>query len=761
MKTAVWTIGFVICWTLCGRAAGVVFAQGAAPVTLTNRALELEIRPSPAPHVARLVHRASGTAVVAAPEHRSLFSIGLAKSGGGLEWIESAAAKQSTLRAENQSGGSRVIMTWSGFPAGELSVTATAVCRPAEPLTFWSIRLHNGTGRAVASVRYPMVMAVPRIGDPADDFVVAPYLPGAMIVWPDKNWPKWYSMPLTYPGSLSAQFIAYQDRTAGVYLAGQDGVGHPHALAISKRPAGYLLHHEYVLSADAKPDWEGPYAVALGVAQGTWCDSADQYKAWAVRQPWCAKTLAQRDDVPQWWKQGPNVHVCEVHTYDSHRVSTGSFYSQLLGYLRNLREKIDGPVVCMLGGWENHRRWTAGDYFPVFDQDNARRTIAAMRSEGFRPFFFLSGLFYTFLNEGVDGSAIPTPPQLLGSFVIDKKTGKPGEFALNESSPGGTWKRRSYEFCVAGPQTKQFFRQVIDRAHELGVDVLQMDQTTHGAGDVCYSTGHGHAPGEGLYTIRAFVDLLTDMRSYGKGKTPDFVLFHEEPHEQLIQCLDGFHVREYKEKEWYRSSPGAIGIPLFSYLYHEYAIGYGGDSCGLSKNDDRWLVRSHAVNMVTGRTPGNSVWSSHQNTLAAHGDQIAMIRNHCRLLNNGGQKYLMLGRMLHPYELNVPKATYKLWGRGKPQEFDEPVVLTSSWQSPDGAIGHLLVNVGRSKQAVSLDLDARNASMPGRCDLDLWTSQGDAKFAPLARGATLPHKWDRDLAPGEVVFVEIRSTTGR
>ena len=45
-----------------------------------------------------------------------------------------------------------------------------------------------------------------------------------------------------------------------------------------------------------------------------------------------------------------------------------------------LRDKIDGPVVAMLAGWENHRRWTAGDYFPIFDEDRARQVIQQLRT---------------------------------------------------------------------------------------------------------------------------------------------------------------------------------------------------------------------------------------------------------------------------------------------------------------------------------------------------------------------------------------------
>jgi hypothetical protein len=738
------------------------YAQDGDVVTLENRALQIRLARSPAPHIAQLIHKATGTSVVSAPAVKDLFVVAFFKEDGSSDLVESSTAGQSSMNIEKVEGGARLTMTYSTFPKAKgLAVQVTITCLEQDPLTRWTIGLANNTGRKVSSVRFPIVTGAPAIGSPDDDFIVLPYLPGALIENPAKNWRVGQSVALPYPGMLSAQFIAYQDRTAGVYLAGMDAQGYPMSLAISKRAEGLQLHHEFSMPADAEKGWSSPYSVSLGVTQGTWCDTADIYKSWAVRQPWCARTLAQRDDVPAWWKAGPDVHVCEVRTYDSKRACTGSYYPKLLDHLRTFQAKIDGPIVAMLAGWENHRRWTAGDYFPIFDRENAKKAIAEMKKEGFRPFFYLSGLFYTFENEGVDGSKIPHAEKYLPYFVVDPKTGRPREFKLDESNPGPgpVWRRHSYEFCVGVPFTREFFRGVIDQAHELGVDVLQMDQTVQGAGSPCYTTQHGHTPGIGLYESQAFQALLQDLRAYGKGKNADFALFHEEPHEQLIQCLDGFHVREYKEKWWYRGSPGAVGIPLFSYLYHEYAIGYGGDSAGLSKDNVRANVRAHAVNLVTGRTPGGSIWWSPKSMYEAHPDQIRMIRNHCRLLKTRAKDYLMLGRMLHPYELDVPKVQCKVWpGHGKPLAVvEDPAILTSSWQSPDGGVGHLFVNISEAPQTLKVGLDTRNAPCPDSRDVDVYSSEQDA-FQPLWKDVPLPKEFTRNLAPGEAVFVEVRRT---
>ncbi|HPA19033.1 MAG TPA: DUF6259 domain-containing protein [Verrucomicrobiae bacterium] len=750
---------------LCGACVTAMAAGAADVAVLENTSLRMEIRGAPTPSIERLIHKPSGQEIVVGSKGVGLFSIFLEKPGGATETIESGRAGESSIAAPGSGG---VTIRCGKFPVPGLVVEVTATCETNSLETLWSMRIENGTGRRITAVRFPQALAVETIGEGIDDFIVLPAMSGSLIENPSQNWREGQSVNLRYPGDLSAQFLAYQDRTAGLYLAGMDSQGHPKSMVALKQAGGTRFWHEVVPVPDAPgadgKDWRSSYPVALGVTSGTWCDTADRYKRWALNQAWCAKRLVDRGDIPTWWKNGPDVHVCEVRTYDSKRTCTGSYYPRLLDHLRTFREKIDGPIVAMLAGWENHRRWTGGDYFPIFDADNARRVIGEMKQEGFRPFFFLSGLFYTYRNEGRDGGEISAANGHAASYVVDEKTGNPKEYVLNESNPSGDWKRHSYQFCASAPETRKFFCDVIDRARDVGVDVLQMDQTTQGAADACYSAAHGHPPGPGVYQSRSFWALLDALRQHGKKGSADFILLHEEPHEQLIPHLDGFHVREYFEKRWYRGYPGAVGIPLFSYLYHEYAIGYGGDSAGLSKDNSRWNVRCHAMNLVAGRTPGGSIWSSHQSMYDAHPDQIAIIRNHCRLLKTRAKDFLMLGTMLHPLELRVPMLDIGLGVRKGDKWVTEkiptPAILTSSWQSPDGAVGHLFVSIAETKQPLKVALDTRNAPPARSYDAEILRSTDVELFKPLWRKAQMPKEFIADLEPMETVFIELRKSGG-
>jgi hypothetical protein len=737
-------------------------AQAVWPDTVVENAhLRLVFGTRPVPFLRQLVHKPSMQNLLAQPASQSLFSLELPQATGGTASFESQRAKEGGLEVRRVEGGQHLVIEFAGLgPAGNVRVRLDGRLDDDEPWVRWSLAIGNPGRQPLAAVRFPYVAAVPAIGSPNDDVIVAPAFPGVLIENPAQNWPANYRAGWAFPGQQSAQFMAFQDRTAGLYLASMDTVGYGRALRVAKQDNKRLvLFHEYLLPEQPTAVWESPYAVALGVTAGTWQDTADIYKRWAVRQPWCARKLAQRPDIPDWWKRGPCIHTCSVRTQDADGRCNGSYYPQLREHLRVLRAKIDGPVLPLLAAWENHRVWTAGDYFPVFDAAQAEGTIAQLRQDGFLPFVFLSGLYYTFRNDGPDGSAVPGWERYTASFVIDCETGQPATAVLGNHRKDG-WCRHSYSFCPAAPGTKAFFLAALDQLHALGIDVVQMDQATPGAGGACFSTAHGHPPGPGTYQALAFRQLLTDIRRHGRTLSPQFVLFNEELHEELIPYLDGFHTRESRERWWYRNTPGARGIPLFTYLYHEYAVAYGGEGPSALKFNSPAVVREHAVNLVTGKTPAVSVWSRQEAMAEAHPDQIHMLRNHSRLLKTEAQRFLMLGRMLHPLEFDVRKVTYQIpverdgqW-RGEP--FEDAAVLTSAWQSPEGLVGHCLVNITNVKQSLRLALDTRGATDWRRARVDLYRAERPEAWEQLSPGTRLPYDCRLELSPLEAVFFILR-----
>jgi len=149
-----------------------------------------------------------------------------------------------------------------------------------------------------------------------------------------------------------------------------------------------------------------------------------------------------------------------VRTYDPRtRLCNGSYYPKLREHLETFREKIDGPVVrCCPAG-----RTTAGGRPANTSRSSTRsRPRACWRrfAGTVSPFPYLSGLFYTFQNEGRDGGDLSSWERYANSLVIDPASGKPNLRARRVFA--GREKRleaHSYQFCPAAPGVKEFFRR--------------------------------------------------------------------------------------------------------------------------------------------------------------------------------------------------------------------------------------------------------------------------------------------------------------
>jgi hypothetical protein len=123
----------------------------------------------------------------------------------------------------------------------------------------------------------------------------------------------------------------------------------------------------------------------------------------------------------------------------------------------------------------------------------------------------------------------------------------------------------------------------------------------------------------------------------------------------------------------------------------------------------------------------------------------------------------MLGRMLHPYELAVPdlglSVPVRRGGKWTRQPIPTPAILTSSWQSPAGRIGHLFVNISETRQPLAVSLDTRNAQAAAKAyDAEVHRSTAGQAFQPLWQHVQLPREYHVDLAPLEAVFVELCSS---
>jgi hypothetical protein len=197
-----------------------------------------------------------------------LFSLQFAQTNGRPLWVDS---QQAAGLGRDSAGGreQKVRLMFEGFGSVDgLRVALDGRLSADEPFVRWTITVDTPGRQNLQTVRFPYVKAAPAFGDPTDDFLIGPALPGVIIENPAANWPANYTASWKFPGNQSVQFCAYQDRTAGVYLASMDTAGYGRSLGAGKQKDAMCLYQDFQLSGEPAAQWTSPYETALGAAAG-------------------------------------------------------------------------------------------------------------------------------------------------------------------------------------------------------------------------------------------------------------------------------------------------------------------------------------------------------------------------------------------------------------------------------------------------------------------------------------------------------------
>ncbi|NOX56657.1 MAG: hypothetical protein GXP27_19870 [Planctomycetes bacterium] len=639
---------------------------------------------------------------------RSLYRIEAVDAGGKTHRITSAQAAKSLITRDNTT----VTITNRHAKPGPMTVIVTCRLDEGSALAHWRIRVENSSDLIVRKVVFPIV----EVPDSAE-YILFPYCDGCLIEQPGKRLGVGYRKEGTYPGNASTQIMAAGlEPDGGLYYAVHDSGGYKKTLAVRRTKTGIELSATHFPVDGPGNDYRQPYDVVLGPFQGTWYDAADIYKAWAVQQHWCERKLIERDDVPQWLKDAP---LCLTYTLTGTVAAHGGDVQAAFDSLRKtarLYSQHFGLRVCtLLAAWQGRGYYIAPHYFPPFGGYERFTSLArGLREDGNRSIVFLcGGLYWTvekkpplqeyddwecFRREGEPFAVVGPDGKTLITGEADKRVG------------------RNAHLCAADERTHRMMLDICRKIQDLGVTVAQFE-SVGGGQPLCYSKSHGHPPGGGNYQAKGYYKLFESVLRQGQTRDKDFAVTIEEPGEYYMQVLSAYHARDNAEFTWPRSGAAERGVPLFTYLYHEYAIGYLGIGPSFStKGRHRVGEFFHAANYVRGKMLGLSSWSPQRwptpQELNEH--QRKMMEGIAAVLRSPARKYLMLGRMLHPVPLDVPQTEVRFWSwrTKKHRTIRFPAVLQGVYEYPPAVPGELpkqpvgrgyaLVNI--AEQRIEFDL---------------------------------------------------------
>jgi hypothetical protein len=582
----------------------------------------------------------------------------------------------------------------------ERKITVRVECSLAGAALQCGIAVKNGSPMALQAVRFPVVEFPMRLGTSAeDDRILLPKCDGALLENPEANLQG--GNVSNYPGGASVQLLAFYDPTAGIHVTALDGGGHRKAIGINRHAAGLGLQMVHYPAVSAGKDFTLPYAVELAVFHGDWEIAAAEYRKWAVKQKWCRKRLDERaGELPEWLREMPFFYTMTVRGQTAEN-KTALRYDMIAEQSEGYAKLLRSPVCAMVMSWEKDGPWVTPDYFPPVGGDEPFQTLMTrLRAAGNKSLIFLSGLKWT-LRKGATFDATEVFARDGEAAAIVADDGKTMVVGKPDADTG-----QSAELCPATQYARDLLSRVSRRATELGVTAVQVDQLVGGGSPACYSEKHGHPAGGGNWQAEAVYRLFARLRAEGKARSREFAFLIEEPGEFFIPVLDAYHARDYAEGRWPRDGRGIRGVPLFTYIYHDYLLGYGGDSAGISSGPSAQNIYSAATNLVNGKIAAAAVWTRYQPPEQVERGQRELLASALAMARGPAREFLLYGERLPTPRLDVPEVRIPVWiqSAGKGEDRAYPGVAHSLWRLRDNRTGWVAVNLSGKAVDVTVPL---------------------------------------------------------
>jgi len=557
IKIKYWLVGLAVITEIACRAAA------EAPLTVRSDAAEVTLGWAAKGAVASFTTR-EGVELASGSGGR-LFALSFSRQAqppGECFTATSADAPSFRAATEEGPGGASATLTYEGFTQGVACVVCTVRGKPGDPMLRWRITVEMREGWVLEKIQYPFVALAAPLGTGLDDdAAVLGASKGGVIRKPGGMKTGW-SLSVSQPGNMAAQFGCYYDDRAGFYTAAEDGAGYPKDLLVSRDGGGVVFCWSRPCFATGTETQA--YDVVMSAFAGTggapadWRDAADLYKAWAQTQPWCATLFAERADLPGWMKDAPAM----VRFGREWLAETARIERWITTVWKRLFPEM--PLITAYWGWEKHGSWVTPDYFPVYPADEPfKELIARTRALGCHAFPWPSGYHWTLTyDKRPDGGFAWDDRErfdrVARAHAVHKRE---GDLYIREPS----WLRGGNTACLCGgdPWTRRWWNEdICVPLVRRGCELIQIDQVVGGNWPSCYAAGHGHPLGRGPWMTEAFGEQLRTMREAMRAIEPDAVVCFEEPNEWFNHLVG---LQDYRDceapREW---------ASVFNYLYHEY-----------------------------------------------------------------------------------------------------------------------------------------------------------------------------------------------
>jgi hypothetical protein len=536
-----------------------------------------------------------------------------------------------------------------------------------------------------------------------------------------------------YPGLTFAQFLAYYDDNAGLFIGCDDTDGAVKVIKpVHNRANGIRLGFGHVVGSSANEIRLG-YDVIMAGFTGDWRDAADIYREGVVPLPAFGHVpLTQRKDVPEWLLDSPMHTVLRIQgQLDSGPAGPNPEfvpYENAIPHIERLAERVNAPILPILMSWEGPGPWVYPQSFPpAGGVESLKSFTAAMRAKDFHVGTYCNGTRWIthhkwtgydgeefFLNNGGPETSCRTSKQELWQPPWDL-----------------SW-RVGYTSCLHVDQTKETALDYLRTLLDLGFDWVQFfDQNVGCCTFPCYGEEHGHAPMPGPWMTGGMDALLDAMwKILGEAGRPIAYSVEAPTNEYHIPR---FHICDV------RHHPQHATIPLYQYLFHEYTLTQGTFSMAPNPH---WMEIKTVYSLTLGDIPSGllgpegRIMTVEGTPWALWDDQdgdeeaiYALLKGALALRRGAAKPWLVFGRMQKPAD--VTGAANRQWTR-EGRATDITTVFHAKWTDADGRPAIVLGNWTREEQHLKIT----DAALPAQVNVTVISPSGqETREVETASGA--------------------------
>ncbi len=627
-----------------------------------------------------------------------------------------------------------------------LQVTAKIVLPDDSGIADWSISAEV-TGKEYAAwikkLNFPLLQGIQTLGD--DYYVVGEHI-GRMVRNPVKRLPEtfvqsptpWSMQFAAFYGSakLAANPLAPMDKgfevngfqrgtapdETGLLISPDDATGYSKTLhSYRNEKDGFTVELE---NFPRYPHWpmekKGldktfafavPYTVKLGTYTGGNAEAARIYRSWAMEKPWMARgpVRAESKRAAEFGSVSPKMLDCAF--WGKFYFGADKVVPELAGYRQYLQVPMNTHWVAY---YETEFDNNNLEYFPVRPRylEGARD----VRSMGMgAKVYVCCGVW----DMDTDSFA---KYDLLNTAA-----------ALNETGMPYIWELFGQPNAWMNPAAKiwrdKFHETSWKMFRDWGVDGEYLDVLAAADAKLCYNDKIGEVHGSDGWTKYSLA-ILKNLREQIRKYNPESFMTSECFAENYISYLDGFLTLDMTRYGWLYGG-GLDVYPMFSQIYHDYAIPFGSDCNQLLKPDAfRWQM-GHSF--VWGIQPTYSQIPNVKEPETASPENDRYTREIAHAWHRSGSKFLTGGLGIECAQVpdaalmgNAPAAvisqpyavTAELYMQ-RNLKWQGPAVPASAWRAFDGTIGFTLANITDKSQDITLKLEPAKLNLADGKDT-LW-----------------------------------------